>query len=300
MTIEELKKLVEAYELPESVVIVRCKEDKFIINQYVDYLKKKRTVEYISDYEQLLPMNDIFGPDVSDDSIRVLSVDEFNFDNKALKSAANCIIICNKISKPCTEMFSDNIVDVPKLEKWQIEDFAKTFAEGVDESDLQFLIELCNGNIYRLSSELSKLSIFAKGERRFLFKDFIDDNVFSDLSKYNIFNISNCIVKKDIPQLFNIYKDIKNIDVEPIGLLILLIQNFRDIIDVQLAVNPNPESLGMKPNKFWAVKYSCGKYTKDQLISIYSFLTDLDRKIKVGELPMEYLVDYIITKVLSC
>ena len=56
----------------------------------------------------------------------------------------------------------------------------------------------------------------------------------------------------------------------------------------------------MKPNKYWAVKYSCGFYTKDELIQIYRFLTGLDRKIKTGEMPVNNLVDYIIVKVITC
>ena len=78
---------------------------------------------------------------------------------------------------------------------------------------------------------MQKIAIFPKDQRQYLFQDFIDDDVFSDLSKYNIFSLTTCIVKRDVKGLFEVYREIQNIDVEPIGLLILLIQNFRDIIN---------------------------------------------------------------------
>jgi hypothetical protein len=40
----------------------------------------------------------------------------------------------------------------------------------------------------------------------------------------------------------------------------------------------------MTPKQFAAIKYNCGKYTDKQLIDIFTFITDLDRRLKAGEL----------------
>ena len=75
----------------------------------------------------------------------------------------------------------------------------------------------------------------------------------------------------------------------------ILLNHFKDVLSVQLSVNPSPEKCGMQTKKFWAVKYSCGFYNKQQLISIYKMLTEIDMKVKLGEIPVTYIVDYIVT-----
>ena len=97
-----------------------------------------------------------------------------------------------------------------------------------------------------------------------------------------------------------IYKEIDKIDIEPIGLVTVLLNNFRNIIKIQLANNPTAESCGMKPNQFWAIKHSCGLYTKEQLLSIFNFLTEIDKKIKTGMIPVDsFLIDYIVINILT-
>ena len=97
-----------------------------------------------------------------------------------------------------------------------------------------------------------------------------------------------------------VYKEIQNIDVEPFGLIALLINNFRNVIDVQLSRNATAESLGLSGKQFWAIKnYSCGFYNREELIEIFEFLNDIDYKIKSGELNTSILIDYIICKILT-
>lgn len=297
MTLEELKNIIESDNLPESLVIIKYNDTDFIPDQYIRQIRKNHDVDYIDSYSQLCYNNDIFGSVNS--AFKVLRVEAFDCLDESIKSS-KAFIICRKINKKSEELFSDYIIDVPKLESWQIEDYAYSLAEGVRGDNIKELIESYADNIYKLDNELQKINIFDKNQREFVFTNFLDDGIFNDLSKYNIFNLSTSIIKKDIQTLSKIYENISNIDIEPVGLLTILIQNFRDVINVQLSKGSCPEVCNMKPNKYWAIKYSCGFYTKDELIQIYRFLTGLDRKIKTGEMPVNNLVDYIIVKVITC
>ena len=303
MTLQELKATIESKQIPNQLVILKISDSDFIPNQYLKFIEKNTEyrVDFKQNYQELINNTfDIFDIESTVKTIKILRIETFDCKDENLKRSIDCFIICKKISKEAQKVFEKYIIEIPKLEDWQIKDYAYTIAEGVDEKDLQQLIDFCNGNIYRLDYELQKITIFPKEQRKYMFKNFIDDGVFNDLNNYNIFHYTNCVIKKDKQELFRLYRDIANVDVEPIGFLIILVQNFRNIINVQLTPNATAESLGMKSNQFWAVKYSCGYYTKEQLMHIYSFLTDLDRRIKVGEMPMEHLVDYIIVKVLEC
>ena len=303
MDLKELKQVIESNKIPESLVILKVSDSDFIPNQYIDFILKSGIfkVQFQSNYAQLIPnTEDIFFTEPDKNIVNILRTDTFDCEDERIKKCINTIIICNKILKNSQHIFEDYIINIPKLESWQIQDYANTIADGIDKNDINKLIQLCNNDIYRLDQELQKIAIFPKEQRKYLFNNFVDDGVFNDLSTYNIFNFTNSIVKKDIKGLFEAYKEIQNIDVEPIGLLILLIQNFKDIINVQLSVNSSAESLNMKPNKYWAIRYSCGFYSKEELMIIYRFLTGLDKQIKLGEMPMEYLIDYIIVKVFTC
>ena len=299
MTLEELKTIIESNNIPEQLVVFKLTDNDFIPNQYINFIGKSFEVEIKESYSELVNNNvDIFSTGTNN-SLKVLRVDNFDCEDEGIKNAKNTFIICNKINKKSQELFNDYIITVPKLEDWQIKDYAYSVGQGINEQNLDKLIHLCNGNIYRLEQELQRITLFPENQREYYFNSFINDGVFNDLSNYTIFSFSNALVKKDIKSLFEAYKDIKYIDVEPIGLLILMIDSIKKIIDVQLSVNSSPETLNMKPNQYWAVRHSCGFYTKEQLMHIFSFLTELDKKIKLGEMPIDHLVDYIIIKMLG-
>ena len=148
--------------------------------------------------------------------------------------------------------------------------------------------------------ELKKLKIFKETERKYIFKQFMDEGIFEDLSDHNIFDFTNAIIKKDIAKLTALYEEIYKIDVEPLGLVKLLYDNLRTIISIQLDPNATAESVGIATNRFWAIKKNnCGYYTKDQLLNAFYLITDIDRKLKTGELGTDIMVDYIVCHMLS-
>lgn len=281
--------------------VLKYSDTDFLAFQYVNEIAKvlNKPVKIIDDLSELCntPFS-LFGNDDSD-YIHLFIVDKFDYTNIDIVGK-DLYIICKSIDKKSVEVFSNYIVELPKLEDWQIKDFVYSVAEGADVKSLDRLIEVCGNNIYRINSELDKIKIFNEQERKFTFDKFIEDGIFSDLSTYTIFDFSNAIVKKDVNTLRNIYKEIDKVDIEPIGLVTVLLNNFRNIIKIQLANNPTAESCGMKPNQFWAVKHSCGIYNKEQLMFIFDFLTDIDRRIKTGVMPVDsFLIDYIVITILT-
>lgn len=296
MTLQELKKSIEDKNIDDKLVIFVYSDSDFIAHQYIHEISliKNLSIEVV---DNVVVVDDIFG--TVDNNIKIYATEMFDSYDDKLLTLKNHYIICKKLSDDTRAIFSNNIVEIPKLESWQIKDYVYSLAEGVDTKYLDNLIEVCHNDINRINQELGKISIFPKERRKYLFEQFIQDDVFNDLSKYNIFNFTSCIIKKDFRELANIYKEIENCDVEPMGFLTTLINNFRNIISIQLGNNPTADSLGMKPGQFWAIKYSCGFYNKEQLVYIYQLLTDIDRKIKTGEFPVDILIDYLTTQILS-
>jgi DNA polymerase III delta subunit len=211
----------------------------------------------------------------------------------------NIIVIANKIDKASKKFYGDMVIEVPKLDEWQIRDMVYSFARGVNTKGLDWLIHNCNGDVNRLYQESIKLTLFNENERNTVFEEMVGDGAFDDMSSSTVFNFTNAVLKKDINALKKVYEEIDNIDINDFGLLSIMYTNFLNVLNIQLGINPTATSLGMKPNQFNAIKYNCGYYSGSQLVGILRLLTDMDRKIKAGEFPTNIMRDYLILSVLS-
>ena len=288
----------------ESFYIFLNSENTFLSNQYIKEIAKKRnlTITYIDDVIELIPdKNDIFGSEqiIDDNYLYVSKIDKFSYTDIAIKNIKNLIISCNSMSKESEEIFSSFVVKMPKLEEWQIKDYVYTIADGVNSRKLDWLISLCNKDIYRLDNEISKLSLFNKKERDTLFEMFADDGMFSDLSDLVVFDLTNAIIRKDIKAVGEILEEVKNFDCEPLGVNTILINSFRNIIQIQLSQNPTADKLNMKSNQFYALKKSCGFYSKEQLIKIFDIVTSAEYQMKNGYILNDKLIEYMIIKIFS-
>ena len=189
---------------------------------------------------------------------------------------------------------------MPKLLDWQIKDYVYTLGDGIDTKKLDWLINISNNDIYRLHNELSKLNLFSVKERDSLFDLMCNEDAFVDLSNYVIFDLTNAILQKDIKRIKYMLEEINSFDVEPLGLQVLLTNNFKNVLSIQLSPNATAEKLNMNPKQFYAVKKNtCGYYSRDQLIKIFDLVSSCDYKMKSGELSNDMLIDYMILHILS-
>ena len=304
MTLQELKLAIESGTIPDNLIIFKNSESSFIAAQYIRAIAVKKNLEinYVEDLKSVLKdYGSIFNSiDLETDSIlNVYKVDTLKHIPHSLAQINNLIIITNKIEdKEVENLFSSYIINVPKLEDWQWKDYVYSLCEGVEPSNLDWLLNICK-DTDRLHNEVQKISLFNAGERKYLFEDLIRDGFLDDLSSFNIFNIINMICRKDLDSLRNIILDLDKIDINEFGLLTLLTKNFKNLISVQLSFNPTPESTGLDTKQLYALKKMPKVYSQDQLVNIYSFLCDIDRQVKSGELPSEIMVNYLITKILT-
>jgi hypothetical protein len=303
MTLQELKESIEDRTFSPSTMVI-VSDDKFIPLMYLRELEKNlgysmNYVESITDIGS--DDEDIFGApfDVDTKDIVVLNTDSIDFCNDTVFRESNVIIIANKISPEAKTFYKNILIEIPKIVDWQLKDMVYSYCKGVNTKYLDWLIKECNEDVNRLYNECLKLSIFREEDRPTLFDSMDADGAFDDLTSNTIFNLSNAIVKKDVNLVKSMYNDIRNIGVSDFGLLTVLYNNFMNVVAIQMGINPTAEKLGMKPNQFNAVRYNCGKYSNSQLVSIVRFLSELDFKIKSGELPTNILIDYMITSIMS-
>lgn len=303
--IKTLKEQIEERCINESFIIFSCSDNRYIAYQYINAISciLDMKIEYLEDLpvKNSVSVFDIFGTnDPSlDNNIRVYSCELFDSTSDSLSTENNFFIVSDKVSKEAKEKFSDYIVEVPKIELWHIKDFVYSALEGVPQDKLDWLIKICNNDIHRISNEVDKLKMFSGNEQKYIFDDMVNEGCFSDLSTYNVFNITNAVTGKDIKLLHSALREIKSFDAEPLGVVTLLYQGFKKLMQVWLANNPTPENTGLKSNVIYAINKSPRVYSKPQLLSCFEAMTDIDRMLKTGELcEMKYLIDYVVCKVL--
>lgn len=301
MQIDEVKYIIENKKYSGQLFIFQYSDTKFITQQYIEKLVLDFNFElsYSDEIDdKIITGVSLFGS-VNDNVLRVYDINEFDYDIN-LSNEKNLIILCKKINEGLKKIYADNIIIVPKLEDWQIKDFVYSIGNGIPESDLDKLIDLCDNNIYRLVQELDKMLIFPGSLKQNLFKEFYKDGVFNDLSDSTIFDFCSSILKKDISKLTYIYSQLDRMDVNPLGFVSILYQNVKDVIKIQLGVKPTPESTGIAKNKFYAIKYNnLNKFNTKQLIQIFELLTDIDKQVKLGQLDVDNIIDYVIVSIFS-
>lgn len=302
MDIKTLKEQIINKTLNDSVLIFKYSENKFLVNQYVDTIAKNKNLNKIYvDSLDGLSHEDIF--DTTSEDLYIYDVEKLEV--KVDKDLKNVIVIC-------TDIKVDQDVDFTEFNKplnWQIEDFVKMRLPGLDEMECQWLCSVSNYDIYRLDNECKKLEIFDNNMQKIIFNEMNSENAFSDLTSLTIFNFTNALLKKDFNTIREILSDLETVDVEGTALPVILCRQFKNLIDIQINPKNTAQSLNMNPKQFAAIKYNVGKFTNNQLIDMYDFLTNIDFRLKNGELTLKdsanhltvnnMLVDYITCNLLN-
>lgn len=306
MTIQELKKSIESQNISDDLIIFKNLDTtNLIVNQYIQEIARIRSmdIEYIESLDPLLHYStSLFyeGNNENDLNLRVLRIGQYKSSPQVITHLKNVIIVLNSFEDDLNEKQCIPFTTViPKLEDWQIKDWVYSLSEGVPTNALDWLISICGSNVDRVRQTVEKLILFSPNERKYVFEALIQDGEFEDLTSFNIFNYTSAITSKNIDTLLNIYKEIEAVDINEFGLLKVLQQNFKNLLLVQLNLNPTPENTGIDAKRLWAIKKQPKVYSPEQLVSIFEFLCDIDRQVKEGDLPPEILRDYILTKILS-
>lgn len=293
MNIIKLKSHIENKTLDDSFLILKYTDVPFIAKQYVDEISKfkNRQIVYVDSIDDIA--ENIFG---DDNILYVMNTDKLVRPIKAT-SLNNKVIICSSIDEDILESVKDYVVDIPKLQQWQIRAYASKNLSGLSTEEVNWLSDITK-DVYRLSNEMDKISIFNKEEQSKIFRLLNDEDAYCDLNSNTIFNFTNAITKRNIKVVKNILETLETMDVEPVGVLTILYKSFKNIIDIQMSSNPTPESLNMSQKQFYAIRYNLGKFTNSELIQIFETLTSIDKKLKSGNLPADNIIEYLLINIL--
>lgn len=294
MNIEELKNLIES-DLYNGMPIIftQVKQCPFIAYQYIHQIKKdnKLEVRYVTSVEDI-PVEQFFNIPGSDKTFYVCELKN-DKDLKDLDRRQNCaFLLADKSSN--LEREDAYVVEIPKLQDWQVIDYIKSRLPGIEDLRVQQLITLTESDLFAIEKEIDKITAVTEEEQPSIIQSILEGRD----SYTTIFEVVGAILKRDKSSITRIYNAIQNMNISPFALLSLLYTNYRNMIKVHLSPNPTPENTGLKPNQFWAIKKSYeGLYTKEQLVTIFKTLISLEREIKEGRIPTALATDYLLVRI---
>ena len=317
MNLNFLQDAIANNRVSDSLIIFVLEKETpnklFLANQYVNAIAKvkKVPVTYLDNLETTSEEDELFDSieTLSYKPVRVCRIKQIDIKNDSLMHEDRLILIVDKVSvnkelpSDVIEFFDSQTIKIPTLEEWQILDYILSKAEGLNEDTAKWLYNLYSGDIFRINMELEKLELFTNYEQGKLIDIFKKDEIFEDIPKESIFEITNALSRRDIEKLSLIYK-YRDVLVKPgseMGFIALVYKTFKNLILVKTAKNPTPEALGLTSGQIWTIRNIPNAYTNAELLKIFDIVSDLDRKIKNGEFDTQAvnIVDYILIKILT-
>lgn len=297
MTLMELKKSVTDRIVPSEFMIFVSKDCPFLVNQYLKALSDLAV-------GGVNKINSIYEPQQSsimlltntEGALNVLYTDTFDERSEDYSQFENTIVVCEQVSKDIAKIVENYIIKFPKLEDWQICDYAKTICSGAEESDLMWLIQASSSSIERVVNEIDKVALFSKNEQNEILAAIRFDPQ-TDLYNADIFAIVNAIVEGDLPVLYEFINHSGWEIHEPVMLVNRALSSLKNIIIISQNPNVKAEDCGVSAGQFKFIRYKYRSLNVEAAKQKLKFLTNFDLMLKTSQLDLNKrdMLSYIIS-----
>ena len=294
MTLMDLKKSIEAQNIPDDFMIFLCSENSFIADQYVDAICEinnlvKTRINTLQDQASALSL--VLG---STDELKVMKVDTFEEAVIDYSDLKNTVVICNKIDKKVKPLVEDYIIEIAKLVDWQTKSYIKLICPVLNDDELDWLYQATNGDIYKMINEVDKIKLFPVPEQRSVL-DAIRFSPDSDLYSVSIFDLADAIIRNNKPFVLDFLRH-KNINFDLMQIVGATLQKVKNIILVTQNSGKTASEIGINDKYMYRLRKDWNGFPESRLKALLEFLSGIDLKLKTGSLDMskEAQMDYFI------
>lgn len=297
MTLMELKKSITDKIVPSEFMIFVSKECPFLASQYVKTLGdlavggiNKINSIYEPQRSSILLLTE------SEGVLNVLYTDTFDERAEDYSQFENTVVVCDQVTKEIDKAVENYVIKFPKLEDWQICDYAKTICQGVEESELMWLVQASGNSIERVVNELDKVALFGKNEQNEIFAAIRFDPQ-TDLYNTDLFAIVNALVEGDLPVLYDfINHDGWEIH-EPVMLVNRALTSLKNIIIISQNPNVKADDCGVSAGQFKFIKYKYRSLNVEAAKQKLKFLANFDLMLKTSQLDLNKrdMLSYVIS-----
>ena len=296
MTLVELKNYITSGIVPHDFLILVDKDNKFLAHQYIKAIGELATggINKVSSiYEPF--QSSLMLLATPEDCINVLTVDTFDERAEDYSQFENTIVVCEQIDKTISKVVEDFTIKLPKLEEWQILDYAKTLCPAVEEEDLLWLIKASNSNIERVINELDKVKLFDKDEQKHIFSSIrFDQN--TDLNEAPFLSVSNALTYGDLPALFNLMQSSSFYELDAVGLANNVLTSLKNIVIISQNPLLSAKECGVSDKQWGYIRRNYNNLNINAVKQKIKFLTNIDLALKSSklELSKEAMMNYLV------
>ena len=297
MTLIELKNFINNKIVPSDFMIFVSKDCPFLANQYVKALGELSA-------GGIKKINSVYEPQQSSimllttpaETLNVLTVETFDERSEDYTQFENTIVVCDQVAKDIAKNVENYIIKFPKLEEWQIFDYAKKLCPAVDDEDLLWLVKATDNSIERVINELGKASLFSKNEQKEVFSAIRFDPQ-TDLYKADLFDIVNALVAGDQAVLFDFLKHDGHEIHEPVVLANRTLSSLKNIILIARNPQLTAADCGVSPGQFNFIRNRYRSLNVDAVRQKIKFLSNFDLMLKASQLELDKraMLNYLIT-----
>lgn len=297
MTLIELKNYITNKIAPTDFMIFVNKDSSFLTSQYLQAIGSLfdngiRKVSSIYEPQQ----SSLSLLAIPEGTLNVVTVETFDERAEDYSQFENTIVVCEQVDKSIAKSLEDYIIKFPKLEEWQILDYAKTLCPEVDETDLLWLIQASDNDIERVLNELEKVTLFSKEDQRAVFASIRFDPQ-TDLFKIDLFSIVNALVEGDLVVLFDFIRCNGYNTLEPVMLANRALTSLKNIILISQNPGITAEDCGVSGGQFRFLKYKYTSLNVEAVRNKIKFLTNFDLDLKTSRLDLSKrdMLNYLIS-----
>ena len=296
MTLMDLKNSITNKIVPSDFMIFVSKDNSFLANQYAKALGELA----IGGVNKI---NSIYEPQQSSlmlltsstEALNILTVDVFDERSEDYSQFENTIVICEQVDKSIAKNVENYVIKFPKLEEWQLCDYAKTLCPSIDDEDITWLVKASGNDIERVNSELDKIALFSKNDQKEVFSAIRFDPQ-SDLYNADLFAIVNALVLGDLGVLFEFIKHNGYNIHEPVMLANRAFSSLKNIILVTQNYTLNYADLDMSEKQYRFIKNNNRNLNLAAAKKKLKFLANFDLLLKTSQLELDKrdMLNYLI------
>ena len=296
MTLIDLKNFITNNKVPSDFMIFVSKDCPFLANQYIKALGELST-------GGIKKINSIYEPQQSsimllttpEGTLNVMAVETFDERAEDYSQFENTVVVCEQVAKDIAKNVESYTIKFPKLEEWQIFDYAKKLCPGIDDEDLLWLVKASDNDINRVLNELDKVNLFSKTEQKEVFAALRFDPQ-TDLYKADLFSIVNALVEGDAKVLFDFIKHDGWEIHEPVVLANRALSSLKNIILVAKNPQLTAEDCGISKGQYNFIKNKYRSLDIEAVKYKIKFLANFDLLLKTSQLELDKqdMLSYLI------
>jgi DNA polymerase-3 subunit delta len=188
------------------------------------------------------------------------------------------------------------------MKQWIIEKL-KESNKTIEESAVEYLVDMVGSDLYKMSNELKKIVLYLNSKEDVKINDV--RSLVSDVRSDNIFDLVDSIISKDLKKSIRMSKNVIREGGDAIALVSLLYRKLMqgavivDMIKRHIDDNRIRESLGLSPYALMQTKEKLDQISKLDIFKLFRKLLDTDIDLKSNHIDVNVVVENLIIEFCS-